>query len=120
MVAKFCLNPKLFTLHHVQTSEPPAKNLLDVGNIDGGVQGGTARQPRSPNPIVQAPTAVTGFAIAYSVDGADGQPSAHIDSTPGCWPSCSASPTSCADCLDFTRPPWSRSASPSWRPTPST
>ena len=69
----FCLNPKLFTLRHVQTSEVQAKNLLAVGNVDAALQGMPPDTP-FPQRVVQAPAAVTGFAIAYSVDGANGEP----------------------------------------------
>jgi hypothetical protein len=67
----FCLNKNLFALQHVQTGEPEAKNLLQSGSIDAAFQ---ASPPTTPftTPIVQAPTAVTGFAIAFAIDNAKG------------------------------------------------
>lgn len=65
----FCLDSKLFSLKHVQTPEPQARNLLNDGNVqaaltsslpDGGYGG----------PTVSAPVAVTGFGIAYAIDDA--------------------------------------------------
>jgi hypothetical protein len=69
----FCLDRSLYILRHVQTSEPQAKNLLAIGTIEGALQAAPPATP-FPNPTVQAPVAVSGFAIAYSVDGADGHP----------------------------------------------
>jgi hypothetical protein len=67
----FCLNKKLFSFQHVQTSEPEAKNLLETGSINAAFQG---RSPPTPftKPVVQAPTAVTGFAITYDISDAKG------------------------------------------------
>jgi hypothetical protein len=70
---KFCFGTKAFTLRHVQTSEPQAKNLLSIGNIEAAVQGSPPSTP-FPEPVVQAPAALSGWTIAYSVDGADGTP----------------------------------------------
>lgn len=99
----FCLDPKLFTLRHVQTSEPQAKNLLAAGNIQGALQAGPPAT-RFPRPTVQAPAALTGFAIAYSVDDANGNPYANLKLTPRLLAKLlSESYRSCAGtCLDFT------------------
>ena len=52
---------------------------------------------------MQVPAAVTGFAIAYSVDGANGQPVGHINLDARLLAKLlSESYRSCADCLDFT------------------
>ncbi|HTY72720.1 MAG TPA: hypothetical protein VMI11_09900 [Actinomycetes bacterium] len=68
---RFCLDPKLFKFQHVQTSEPQAKNLLRAGSVEAAVQAGPPDEP-FPQPVVQAPVAVSGFAIAYSVDDQSG------------------------------------------------
>ncbi|MCW2524747.1 MAG: hypothetical protein JWO63_3082 [Frankiales bacterium] len=83
----FCLNPKLFPIAHVQQSEVAAKNLLQAGltNVstnpkkevwqytgpEAVFQGEPPATPFT-NPIVQAPTAVSGFAISYVMDDAKG------------------------------------------------
>lgn len=73
---KFCLDASLFQLQQVQTSEVQAKNLLATGVSNGhylGVKAAfQAAPPASPfsNPVVQAPTAVSGFAIAFVIDDA--------------------------------------------------
>jgi ABC-type phosphate transport system substrate-binding protein len=69
----FCLNKKLFSLQHVQTSEPEAKNLLESGSVNAAYQGSSPTTAFT-KPIVQAPTAVTGFAIVYDIDNAAGRP----------------------------------------------
>jgi hypothetical protein len=73
----FCLNSKLFNFSHVQTPEPQAANLLKLGNIEAAF---ISRPPDGgfTTPTVMAPAAVTGFGIAFAVDGADGQPVAHL------------------------------------------
>ena len=73
----FCLNPKLFTVQQVQTSEPEAKNLLQAGSIQAAFQGNSP-PTHFTKPVVQAPTAVTGFAIVYAIDTAHGQQYLHL------------------------------------------
>jgi hypothetical protein len=98
----FCLNSSLFTLRHVQSSEPQAKNLLAIGNVDAAIQAGPPQTP-FPKPVVQAPAAVTGWAIAYSVDGDDGHPYPDLKLDARLIAKLlSESYRSCADCLDFT------------------
>jgi hypothetical protein len=71
----FCLNPKLFNVEHVQTSEPVAKDLLQTGAINAAIEGEPPPTASFfPKPTVQAPIAVTGFAIAYVIDNGNGQP----------------------------------------------
>ncbi|MBE7188655.1 hypothetical protein [Jatrophihabitans endophyticus] len=76
----FCLNSKLFTLDHVQTPEPQARSLLQTDNIEAAY---TSDPPDAsaeyPNPTVNAPTAVTGFGIAYDVDGPNGTQVGHLN-----------------------------------------
>jgi hypothetical protein len=67
----FCTDSKLYPFIHVQTSDAAARNLLLSNNIDAAFSsrapdGGFAR------PVVQAPVAMTGFAITYAIDDAKG------------------------------------------------
>ncbi|MCW2786815.1 MAG: hypothetical protein JWP74_3332 [Marmoricola sp.] len=78
---KFCTDKSLYPFVHVQTSDSSARTLLQVGNINA------AFSSRSPDggftrPTVQAPVAVTGFAISFVVDGSDGQPVANLKLDP--------------------------------------
>lgn len=77
----FCLNPKLFNFRHVQFSEPGSRSLLENGQIEAALVGGPPQTPYS-QPVVQAPVAVTGFAIAAIVDDHNGSPVEHINLTP--------------------------------------
>jgi hypothetical protein len=77
----FCLNSKLFSFVQVQTGEPEARNLLATGSSEAAFTsyaqpGGYGR------PVVNAPVAVTGFAISYVIDGANGQPYTKLRLTP--------------------------------------
>ena len=72
----FCPDPKLFRFKHVQTGEPQARNLLAAGTIDGGLHQHPAPDGYS-RPVVHAPVAVTGFAIAYRHRRREGQPVHH-------------------------------------------
>ena len=63
----FCLDPARFRFQHVQTGEPQAKNLLSSGSIEAAFVGGPPATPFA-RPVVQAPAAVSGFAIAYAID----------------------------------------------------
>jgi hypothetical protein len=70
---KFCTDTSLFAFNHVQSADGAARNLLDSGDIDAAL--GTA--PRSggyTRPVARAPLTLTGWAIGYAVDGADGRP----------------------------------------------
>lgn len=73
---RFCLDSNLFRLQQVQTSEVQAKNLLANGVSSGQYLGVKAALQAGPpptafhNPVVQAPTAITGFAISFLVDDA--------------------------------------------------
>lgn len=70
----FCSDPKLFPLQQAETPEVQAKNLLSTGLSNGkylGVQGiYQAGPPAAPftNPVVQAPTAISGWGIGLVVD----------------------------------------------------
>jgi hypothetical protein len=77
----FCLNSRLFKFQHVQTSEPQAKNLVDTGSVGAAFQAGPPSTPFS-RPVVQAPVAFTGFAIATDIDDSDSHPVTNIKLTP--------------------------------------
>jgi hypothetical protein len=68
----FCLNKKLFSLQHVLYPEPEAQNLLQTGSIDAAFQGTNPSTPFTGH-VVQAPTAVTGFAIVFDIVNKYGQ-----------------------------------------------
>ena len=70
----FCLNSQnTFTVEHVQTGEPQARNLVATGGAEAAFT--SYAQPNGyGKPVVNAPVAVTGFSISYDVDGANGQP----------------------------------------------
>ena len=78
---RFCLDSKLFKLKHVRTAEPQAKNLVDTGAIEGALIGGPPQEPFA-RPIVQAPAAVTGFAVVYSIDDKNGHAMRELKLTP--------------------------------------
>ena len=77
----FCLSSHLFPLKHVQTGEPEAKSLLTAGNVEAAL---ASEPPTTPfgRPVVTAPVAVSGFAITYVIDGADGLPYSSLRLTP--------------------------------------
>ena len=69
---EFCTSKDLFTFTHVQQADSLARTLVNAGEIDGAfssapMPGGYAR------PVVQAPIAFGGFAIAFSIDDKDKQ-----------------------------------------------
>ena len=68
----FCLDATKFRFQHVQFSEPGSRNLLVSGSIEAAL---VASPPETPydKPVVQAPVAVTGFAIAFRLDDAQGR-----------------------------------------------
>ena len=73
----FCLRAGGFNVNHVQTSEPEAKNLLATGAVEAAFQAAPPKGGGStffPSPTVQAPVALSGFAITYVIDNADGRP----------------------------------------------
>jgi hypothetical protein len=74
---KFCLNPKSYAIRHVQTAEMQAKLLLRNGSIPSAIQ---ALPPDTPfrSPVVQAPIAITGFAVVFKVDDANGNAVANL------------------------------------------
>jgi hypothetical protein len=83
----FCLNAKLFNIQQVLLSEPAAKSNLQQGGIEAAIQGEPPPVPAGQKsffstPTVQAPIAVSGFAIAYVIDNGDGTPYTHLNLDP--------------------------------------
>ena len=81
----FCGDPSLFTLKHVQTGEPQARNLLAQSLGQQSPAGGVSAVYGAYNPtgtfsapVVSAPVALTGFAIAFAVDDNLGHPIATL------------------------------------------
>ncbi|MFZ2056691.1 MAG: hypothetical protein WAV54_04720 [Acidimicrobiales bacterium] len=73
----FCLNSKLFNVNLVQLPEPVAKSSLQQGFIEAAIQGEPPPVPVGEKSFftastVQAPIAVSGFAIAYVIDKGNG------------------------------------------------
>ena len=68
----FCQDPELFKFRHVAVGEPLAKVGLAGGQFPAAL---ISRPPDSgyPQPTVNAPVAVTGFAISYTVDDSHGR-----------------------------------------------
>ena len=79
---KFCQDPSLFKFTHVQTGEPLARSTL--GQLGGPEAAMTSYSPAGgfSSPTVQAPIAVSGFAISYTIDGPDQQPYHSLRLTP--------------------------------------
>jgi hypothetical protein len=77
----FCLNRKLFKFTHVQLGEPQARNLLTTGGAHAAF---VSYPPKTGygKPVINAPVALSGFAIGYSIDGANGQPYPNLRLTP--------------------------------------
>jgi hypothetical protein len=74
---KFCLSKSLFNFKHVQTGEPEARNLLANGGIDAAFTSDSSDSGYS-EPTVNAPTAVSGFAITFDVDNVNNRPVASL------------------------------------------
>jgi hypothetical protein len=70
---KFCTDRSLFPFTHVQAADTASRNLLDSGGIQAALSSGPPAGGFS-RPVVQAPVAVGGFAVAYAIDDADKQP----------------------------------------------
>lgn len=64
---RFCQDPTLFTLKHVQSPEPVARNVLAKGLVSAAFSS-YAPAGTYTAPVVKAPVALTGFAISFSVD----------------------------------------------------
>ena len=65
----FCLDPGLFNLKHISTPEPQARVALSSGGVEAAY-GSYLPTGTFSSPVVSAPVALTGFAVAVSVDDA--------------------------------------------------
>jgi hypothetical protein len=77
----FCLDKTKTPFKHVQLGEPQARNLLQVGTV----QAALITDPPATGfatPTVQAPLAMTGFAISYAIDDAGHEPYTELRLTP--------------------------------------
>jgi hypothetical protein len=79
--SKFCEDPSLFPVTHVQTGETQARNLVDTGSVEGAFT--SLAPPGGYNkPVVSAPVAMTGFGVGYAIDDADGHEYSSLRLTP--------------------------------------
>ncbi len=78
----FCLDSSLFTLKHVQTAEPQARHALASGSGVEAVYSAYAPPGTYPGPVVNAPVALTGFAIAFDISDASGSEVTSLKLTP--------------------------------------
>ena len=79
----FCLgdDSQTFTFNHVSESEPEARNEVATGAAEAAFT--SDAQPLGyGKPVVNAPVAVTGFTIAFSIDGSNGDPITTLKLTP--------------------------------------
>ena len=79
----FCLgdDKDTFTFNHVSEGEPEARNQVATGTAAAAFT--SEAQPLGyGKPVVNAPVAVTGFTISFSIDGTDGDPITTLKLTP--------------------------------------
>ena len=79
----FCLgdDKDTFTFNHVSEGEPQARNQVATGTAAAAFT--SEAQPLGyGKPVVNAPVAVTGFTISFSIDGTDGDPITTLKLTP--------------------------------------
>ena len=79
----FCLGmgTSTFTFNHVSESEPQARNQVASGTAAAAFT--SEAQPLGyGKPVVNAPVAVTGFTVSFSIDGTDGDPISTLKLTP--------------------------------------
>jgi hypothetical protein len=77
----FCLDPKLFKLRHVQTPEPQARAALADGSVQG-ILSSAVPDGGFATPTVNAPVALTGFAVSFTIDDGNKQQLHHLRLTP--------------------------------------
>ncbi|KQW48856.1 hypothetical protein ASC77_09015 [Nocardioides sp. Root1257] len=70
---KFCTDDRLRPFVHVQAADTAARNLITAGTASM-VLSSRAPDGGFGKPVVQAPVAFTGFAVAYNVDDSTGRP----------------------------------------------
>ncbi|MFI5428675.1 hypothetical protein [Aeromicrobium sp. UC242_57] len=63
----YCLRKGRFTFQHTSVGDTPAFKLVESGEVPAAFVSGT-RKRTTTDPIGYAPTALTGFAIAYVID----------------------------------------------------
>lgn len=68
----FCLDAKATPFKHIQVGEPQARSLLTNGTISAAFTSDVPAEGYG-RPVVNAPTALSGFSISYAVDDAAGQ-----------------------------------------------
>ncbi len=78
---RFCLDPSLFKFKHVQTPEPQARAALALGTVQG-VLSSSAPEDGFPLPAVNAPVAMTGFAVSFTIDDGEKQRLERLRLTP--------------------------------------
>ncbi len=69
---KFCLGKGGIPFKHVQVGEPQAKSLLTNGTIGGAFLSNPPAEGWA-RPVVNAPTAISGFSISYTIDDLHGE-----------------------------------------------
>ena len=70
-----------FTFDHVQRERAPARNQVATGTAAAAFT--SEAQPLGyGKPVVNAPVAVTGFTISFSIDGTNGDPVTTLKLTP--------------------------------------
>lgn len=82
-VPYFCLgdDSETFTVDHDAMGDPQARDNLANGSVEAAFT--SDAQPLGyGRPVVNAPVAVTGFTISFSIDGADGEPITTLELTP--------------------------------------
>jgi hypothetical protein len=77
----FCLDSSKTPFKHVQLGEPQARNLLQVGTVQAALVSDPPANGYT-TPTVQAPLALTGFAVSYVIDDALHEPYAKLRLTP--------------------------------------
>lgn len=79
--AAFCQDPRRFKFRHVRTGEPQAKSALAAGSVSAAL---ISRPPPTgyATTTVNAPVAVTGFAISFAVDDANKHEYGQLKLTP--------------------------------------
>lgn len=78
----FCGDSSKTPVQHVQTGEPQARNTLKVGDIDSALVSQPADGLGYTRPVVNAPIAMSGFAVTYAIDGANGRLVTNLRLTP--------------------------------------
>lgn len=63
----FCLDSARVPFKHVQTGEPQARSLLQVGTIDAGLVSNFDARDFT-RPVAAAPIAFTGFSVGFAID----------------------------------------------------